>query len=361
MANVLDLFAYRNISKAIESVKTGIPNALIPAFANVKEDVLGIETTFHTLYGQRKLVRRTEYAAPAPQYTQQKVGAKGVILGSFSGHVKIEQELILRLRQINDVMAQDKAREFIARAAKDHVQRFSNNRIAHQTQLLNKGIFWYDATGKLLQSSSGAVVTVDMGIPAGHLNQLGGIIAASWATTTTDIFLHVERIKRDAVQATGRPLKHAFYGLNIPGYIYKNDSFKHYFQHNPQFYSAFAMNPGSIPNGFMGLDWHPMRDTFYEQEDDTITQLWDVDTVTFTPEITEDVYTHFDGSVLVPTTIGIGTSIEEMVATTKLVHGIYGFALFEATSSLVGKLIYGDNMIPMWKNPLDIWIADVTP
>lgn len=356
-----DIFSYRNISQAVEAVKTGIPEQFPGEFVKITENVIGNETTFHNFYGQRKGVRRIEYAGPAPMYSQQKVGQKGLILSSFAGKVQIEQELVLRLRQVNDTMAMDRAKEFLKRANDDHLQRFRNNRIMHWTQLVAYGIYWYDSTGDLKQSSSGAVATVDMGVPAGNKNQISAIIGASWATDTTDIFLHVEKIKQKAIRATGRPLKHAFYGLNIPGYIYKNASFKHYFQHNQQYLTAFAGDPSVIPNGFLGLQWHKMSDAFYEDQDDTVTGLFPDDQVTFTPAIDRDVYTMFEGSVVVPTKIGIGADLDHALESSKIEYGMYGFCNMKVESALTADLVYGDNFCPMWKNGLDMYIADVTP
>lgn len=365
MASLQDLFAFRNISKAIDVVKGGIPALFPPAMETITEKVLGNETTFHTHYGQRKLITRTEYAAPAKVYNQQKIGQKGIVLSSFAGKVQVEQELVLRLRQENDLLAQDRAKDVIARATTDFVQRFKNNRIAHFTQLLSKGVFWYGATGALQQSSSNAVVTVDMGVPAINQNQLNGIISASWATASTDIYTQMVNLKKTAVQTTGRPLKYAFYGANIPGYIFKNDSFKYYFNYNPQYFQAFTNNPGEIPNGFMGLDWRPMQNTFYttgESGTDTVVELFAGDQVTFTPEIDSDVYTMYEGSVVVPTKMGIGAGdLDIALQSSEVKYGMYGFSKFTYESSLNAELIYGDTFAPMWKSPLDMYIADVTP
>ncbi len=363
---IQDLFAFRNISESIEKVKSGIPKCFPSAMETITENVIGNETTFHTFYGQRKLVQRAEYASPAKVYAQQKVGAKGLVLAFFPGQVAIEQELILRLRQVNDVMAQDRAKDFIARASVDHVQRFKNNRIAHMTQLLSKGVLWYDSSGNLQQTSSGAAVTVDMGIPAGNQNQVGGIIDASWGTAGTNIYQHIVNLKKKAIQQTGRPLVHAFYGNNIAGYIYSNTSFKYYFQFNPQYYQAFANNPGVIPDGFMGLQWHPMNEAFYVTEanasTDTVTELWDGDQVTFTPEITRDVYTLFEGSVAVPTQIGIGgADLSIALENTEVKYGMYGFSKFEVGSAMTASLVYGDTMMPMWKSEYDMYIVDTVP
>ena len=359
MAAIQDIFAFRNISKAIESVKTGIPDRLPPAFNTIKEDVLGNETTYHTFYGERRLVQRTEYGAPSRATSQKPIGQKPLILASFASHILIEQELLLRLRQVNDVLAQNRAKDFIAKACVNHKKRYDNNRVAHQTQMLAKGAYWYDAQGNLLQSSSGAVVTVDFGVPAANKNQLNGIIGTSWADAAADIFLDIEQIKQRQVKATGRPVKFAFYGLNVPGYIYKNTSFKQYFQFNPQYFQQFAQNAGAIPDGFAGIDkWFPMRDTFFEDEAGTQAALWGDDVCTFTPDIDSDVYTLYEGSVICPTDMGVSKNVDGAFSNSEIVYGQGGYSVYLVDPVGV-KVVLFDNVMPTWKNPLDMNIATV--
>lgn len=360
MANIQDIFSFRNISTAIESVKTGIPDRLPSVFNTITEKVFGNETTYHKFFGQRKLVQRTEYGAPSKGYSQNPVTQQPVILTSFNAHVTVEQELLLRLRNVNDLMAQQKAMDFIERKARELKTRFENNRIAHKIQMLRKGAYWYDSSGNLLQSSSGAVATVDFGVPAGNQGQVSSCISATWATTSTNIYGDIIALDKKAIQATGRPLKHFFYGNAIPTYIYKNDSFKHYFQFNPQYFQAFANKPGYIPDGFMGKTWHHMGDVFFENESGTVVQGWDDDILAMTPEIDSDVYTMFEGSKIVPTGMGVQTGETVNLGNTELVHGIHGYSVMTVDPIQV-KLIIGDEGMPVWKNAADLYIADVVP
>lgn len=361
MANIKEVFSFRNISKAMEAVKTGIPDRLPSVFNTITEKVWGNETTYHQFYGQRKLVQRTEYGAPSKPYAQNKVDQQPLILTSFKGHAVVDQELLVNLRQVSSLAYQEKALDFITRKAKELKTRFENTRIAHKVQMLRKGKYWYNAAGDLLQSASGAAFdAVDFGVPAGNQGQISGIIDASWATDTTNIYQHIVNIDNKAVQTTGRPLVHAFYGKSIPGWIYKNASFKHYFQFNPMYYQAFANKPGTIPDGFMGKIWHPMSDVFWENEAGSIVQGWDDDVVTFTPEIDSDIYTLYEGSEIVPKTMGVQMGDIISMDNSELVHGMHGYSVQNVDPFQI-KLIIGDTSMPVWKNGLDLYIADVAP
>lgn len=360
MANIREIFSYRNISAAIEAVKTGIPDRLPDVFNTITEDVIGNETTYHKFYGMRKLANRTEYTAGAKHYASNKVDQQPVILTSFKGFVNVQDELLIPLRDENSLSVQKNGKNFIERKVRELKTRFENNRIAHKVQLLRKGAYWYSNEGVLLQSSSGSVDTVDFAVPAGNQGQIGGIIGASWATDTTDIYQHIVNLKKKAIQATGRPLKHAFYGTSIASWIFKNASFKYYFQHYPMFQQAFATKPGEIPNGFMDLEWHAMGDVFWENEAGSVVQGWDDDVVTFTPEIDRDVYTHFMGSEVIPTSMGVQVGEEISTANTAVVYGMHAYSI-QTVDPLSIKLIVADNSMPVWKNGLDMYIADVAP
>lgn len=361
MAALQDIFAFRNISKAIDIVATGIPDVLPAEFNSVKEDVYGIETTYHEFFGERRIVGRTEYGAPSRASSQKKIGQKPIRLLSMAEHILIEQELLMRLRQPNDLLAQDRARTFLARSVKDQVTRLANTRTAHQVQMLAVGKFWYDLQGKLLQTSSGSVgPVIDFGIPTNNTGQLNGLIDVTWANPAANIFQHIEKLKRKQKQATGRVIENCYYGINIPQYIYLNTSMKQYFNFNPIYYQAFSQNSGSIPSGFLGIkNWIPIRDAMFETEGETsIVQLSLDDTATFAPAITSDVYTLYEGSMLCPTRMGVAPQGDGFLAASEVKYGVGGYAI-EMPDPVGAKMVMFDNMMPTWKAPLDLNIAQV--
>src|SRR4051812_42184975 len=123
MATLEELFSYRNISEAIEATSTGIPDPLPPAFSTIKEQVIGNETTYHTKYGERRLVSRVEYASPSKAVSQKKIGQKPLILTSFANNVLLEANQYVRLRELSSLaplMAKRDANEFIKKVVLDH-------------------------------------------------------------------------------------------------------------------------------------------------------------------------------------------------------------------------------------------------
>lgn len=362
MASLTELFSIRNISRTIERVKGGIPDREPAVFKrpDLTEQVIGNETTFHTRYGERRLVARTEYGAPSRATTAKKVGQQSLVINSYSTHVLVQQLLLLRLREVGGLMAQKEAADFVTAMAKDHATRYTNNRLASRVQMIGYGKFWYDINGNLLQSSSGATLTEDLGVPAVNLNQCDGIIDATWSNVATNIYTQIVKLQKRQVQTTGRPLKHAFYDTTIPGLIYANTSFKFYFQFNPQYYKAMTDTPGVIPDGFMNMDWHNMGECMFEKEDETVAQLFPTNGLTLTPDITPDVYSRFEGSLLVPkgTVAQAYPTWEAALANAELVHGIGGYSTL-VLEPLSAKLVMVDNFSDVWKNPKDLVIPTV--
>lgn len=364
MASILDILGWRNISASVQKVETGIPNRLPPAFTSTREDVLGDRTTYVTFRGERRTARRGEYAAPSRARTLRPVGEQSVTLLHFPEHFKLRQELVLRLRNPNDLLAQQLAQREIARHGADFRTLFDNTRVVAMTMMLSKGKIWFDANGDILPSATGVDLTVDYSVPAANTGQLGGIIAASWAVATTDIVGHIEAVRVKMKRTTGRDLKHAFYGQNIPGYLFKNDTIKAYWQYNPAMYQQFASSPSVIPNGFAGLEWHRMSDAFFADNSDALPDvtnlIWDADQVTFTPEIDRNVYTLFEGSIAAPKSFGIAATADGALDNFEVVYGMGGYAVPEVDPVGI-KVVQFDTMFPAWKVPDDLYLADVTP
>ena len=360
MAAIQDILSWRNISESIVKVETGIPDRLPPAFSTVKEQVSGDRTTWVTFRGQRQLARRGEYATPSKSRTRRPIGEQSATCLHFPEHIKIQHELHLRLRNPNDLLAQKMARDLLARAGADHRTLFDNTRIAVTTLMLSLGYCYFDEDGTVLPSSSGAGLTLDYGIGANNRNQLNGIIDTSWDNPTAPIIQHITNIKIKNRQNTGRETKHAFYGKNIANYLFTNNTLKTYWQFNSKMYESFAADPGMIPKGFAGLEWHPMGDTFFDDSTDTVQQIWDNDQVTFTPEIDRNVYTLFEGSLVAPV-YGAPTISGDLlgaVSNFQEVFGMGGYCVPEVDP--VGlKYVMFDTFIPVWKNELDMFIADV--
>ena len=205
--------------------------------------------------GTNKTAKIAQRGSPGRPLNVSGLSRRPEVLLHSGNTIEIKADVMLNLKNPRTGMDEELARGEISRQVRETVVLSANLRTQAITSLFGLGKIWYDANGDALASSSNAVVTVDPGIPANNLNQLNGLITASWATTSTPIVSNITTISRQGlVNAKGRtgPIKHAVYGQKIFQYIYDNTEAQAYLARMPGGQQAFAK--GVIPQGFAGID-----------------------------------------------------------------------------------------------------------
>jgi len=340
-----------------QTVTRGIPNYIPPSFFNVTRRVVGNVVKYKKVAGSRKLAREVQYGAPSVLATKTGVSAASASLIHSFEHVQYDYLMLQNLQDANGVV-QAQAVDEIYRQNADFVEEFNSLRTASVVSLLANGKIWFDGDGQMLFSSSGAVNTIDFSVPANNQNQLNGIIAASWATATTDIQGQIQAIKRNSLETTGYELRHAFYGINIPSYLTTNNSINKYLSGNPSLQNKLY-GGGEIGDGFQGLTWHPVYSSFGTDANGTVREFVGPDSVTFTPDPTPDWYEFVEGSMGVPRTVDVMTGPPN-ANTFDTVYGKFGYAV--PTHDPIGiKQYSGDTFLPLCKVGGALYIADVTP
>jgi hypothetical protein len=121
------------------------------------------------------------------------------------------------------------------------------------------------------------------------------------------------------------------------------------------------LNSGEIPDGVLGLSWHPMYEGFYEDSSATNQDLWSADTVTFTPDPGEgDWWRLYEGSVMVPKSLNVAGQGAAALDNCEVAYGMGGYGFVER-SPIAVVMNYFDTQLPALQNPDAIYIADVTP
>lgn len=353
-----DVLGYVYLGGLVESVKTGIPNVLPPEFMKVNRQVMGDSIRYTRVTGTRRLAKRVEYGAPAYKDSLSSVGEFDVkMLHSFS-FIQLPKLAYDRLRSYSSY-ENDQGKQELLRQTEQFVAKYNNLRIAAVTSVVANGKIWFDSSGNLLPTSSGAAVTIDYGMSANHLNQLNGIIAASWATASTDIALHITNLQSQALQDTGYKLTKAFYGKNIPSYLATNNFFNDWLIRNPAAQTAW-LSSRKVPSGFMELEWIPVHSAFFEDSSGTNQTFFGADQVTFTPDVDQTWYEVGEGSYGVPTSFNPTSNLQAAMGSLENVYGMFSYALPEH-NPLTANLFHGDTFLPIIKNPDVMYIADVTP
>ena len=344
--SIEQILGYVPLTKAVEKVKAGVPRTLPPAFyARPKADqVLGDKALNIAYSGTRKVARLAPYGSPPRQITQLPREAQPVVLLHSIENLPFKQELFLQLRNLEDYTVQRMAATEIAFQASQAGMRFVNLETTAVHMMLANGKLWFDASGNLLPSSSGADLTIDYGVPAGNQNQInwnggGNIIDASWGTSTTKIVSHIKKIKRAAVLLTGYPLKYAIYGANIPEYLALNGTFQNYLRYHPQFREQFV-DAAEIADGTLGLTWIDGSNLFFDDDSGTTQQIVQDDGIIFCPDVADNrAYTIHEGSYPVPKSLTMAQDVESMLANFEIQYGPFGYAMMNPPSQIIG--VYG--------------------
>jgi hypothetical protein len=281
----------------------------------------------------------------------------------------------MQLQSEDSPVRQDMGRQTIARNLVDFGLRFRNLRVSCVYSIFRYGAIYFDALGNLLPNATGAFYTLSFGVPVGNTGQLdilgeGAIIDASWATVGTGIITHIREIRHAARVKTGYPIRHAFYGANIPGYLLSNTQISGLIVANPQLQQAIAMAPSEIPQGLLGLQWHPMDDAFYVAGAGTTAiggdatgtpQGWSNDDgIVFTPDPSPDWWGFIEGTFPVPTTCDIVSGMEAALGSFTQAQGAFSYAKVGHNPPGIEHFA-GDTFLPLLKNPWAVFLADVVP
>jgi hypothetical protein len=359
---VEELLSYTALGRVITSVRRGIPDPLPPEFrgkaGGTRQEYRGNGVRSVVVKGTRRTAQRTEYGSPAVRRAQLPIEAKEFkMLHSFHELQPFDWLLLEKLRSYTEYEQRGAAQE-VTRQMEGFADLFENLEVASVLHAIVKGHIYFDANGNLLPTSSGNTLDVNYGIPANNQNQLNGIIAASWATAGTDIAGDIREIKKRALQETGYQLKYAFYGSNIPGYLYSNTQMKEFLVRTPDWQTKYSST--NEIGMFLDLIWVPIWMAFYEDSAGTVQDVAIADNVVFTPEPTVDWYEWMVGSYGVPKNFNPSMSAAAALGDIQEVYGRFAYAVPDHNPPCV-RPYAGNTWLPAIKVPEVVYIADVVP
>lgn len=357
--NIQDILGWKQLTGMIRETKSGIPDPLPAGFRSLRKNVIGDASSYIKRTGQRRTARQTMYGTEARNTVLKEVGSRDVKLIHFFESTTLPMLTYQTLRQPESYERQDMAEQEVNEQVAQFAQRFDNSEIAACQMVLNGGLIYFDGDGNLLPSSSGAVLTIDFGIPANNLNQLNGNISASWATTSTNIPRDLRNIRKQAISDHGYPLKYAFYGMKIPDYINANTLIQPFLIRQREM-NRQVLESNDIPQGLMDFTWIPVYESFWEDQDGTNRFVFGDDTIIFTPEPDRNWWEIQDGSYLVPMTFDIVGADAAAANAFKMEFGrfSYGQAI---RNPVTAQIFNGNTFMPILKNPNVVYAADVTP
>lgn len=363
---IQNVLGNRNLLGLVDAILPGLPTGHLPPgllSTAVRRGVQGNTGTYFKQDGAQKTARHTAYGGVSRLRTVSGLAEQPVVLLSPKESIDLKAHSLINLLSPEGGVQRMGEAE-VARQVKECMTLTQNFRIAAITAMFGlEGHIYLDGDGNLLPSSSNAVIDVDAGIPAGNLDQLGGIIGTTWATNTTDIIGDVLAIHQLAVQTSGRPLVHAIYGKNIATYLLTNDKVKELINNTPQLALNVATGGASIiPQGLFGLTWWPGYMGFFRDNDGTVRAPIGDDTIVFLPETDSGWFEIVEGTEPVPMA-GFGSPGADLSAVLSNVEqrqGQYAYS-YGQLDPVGAKMVYGDTFLPVIKSPESVFVADVVP
>ncbi len=361
-----ELLSGRNLTKMVQEIKSGLPLAVPEAALNPTDMVSGNTFEYLKVDGNRDLARIIARGSPARRVSHQGVSLQNVTMLDTSESQAFNGDSLLNLVDMEaPEQKQLKGEQEIARQTTFFKKRQVNLlQVSVQHMMFNFAIH-VDEGGNILPNSTGAMVSADAGIPDGQLTQLdilgaGDIIDASWATAATDIVTQIFNIVQGMLHLGGWQITEAYYGKNIPGYIFGNDTAKEWINRNPTL-SAQAFARNEVPAGFQSLNWHNAANAFYIDAAGTVQTFVGDDEITFTPTISDDWWRFAYGSNLIPTgAMSRGADANDMLKQLEEVIGPYSYAEM-LTNPVRIEQYAGVTWMPMIASTKAVCKGDVTP
>jgi len=359
MAKTLEqILGYKTLTGIMQSPLGGVPSVWDERFFTTTKEIDGDTADMIVVNATRQNAPTVAYGSASRRVNPEVVsGRSGKCIHSFYNMVH-KTSTLTALRNMDDANQQRKAQQYIDMQTVEARRRGENLRISALNSIFRYGALYIDANGNLLPSSSGAAMTVDMQVPTNNKNQCNSAISASWATAGTDILGNLSNIKKAAVQNSGRQIRRAYYGSDIPKYLRGNTDIKAMMTSDSAMSASLRQN--KIPAGFgiEGIEWIPLDVAFFVDSENVVREWFPSDFIVFTPEVDQSWYEMQEGSYLVPGDINTASDAQEALASMETVYGMGSYAKLDHDPVSL-KQYFFDTFLPVLRDPAAVYLADV--
>lgn len=356
-----ELLGYVPLTKAVKVSLDELPKPLPSVFYDRVVNVPGDSFRRFLISPTRKTARKSTRGAPPRRITRTGISAQDVKILSSKEEIAAGPEIFALFHPIEsyEPIVYSAANE-LKRQSLDAAVRIRNLETASIQSAVANAKLWFSVDDEILGTSSGAVDTIDLLVPAG--NFLTSTV--DWSSPSADIVTYLDNILTFMmINGGGRRPTMAIYGKNVMGYLSNNTSFQQYLARNPE-YNQYYVNNRQIKSGTLGLEWVRAQDSYYQKEDGTFVEQFPVDQITFMPDPTE-VYELKYGSEPVPTQFmaygGSGDLATMIQQNSTWVYGPYQYALWQGYPTMEVVIVNGTNFFPDFTVPGAVWIVDTKP
>jgi hypothetical protein len=394
--NLESILGSRNLIGMIQSVMGRCPEDLLPPeMYKTSRSVEGNRGTYFKVKGTRQTARIAQYGGPSRARELPGVSEEPVTLIHAFEHcvhaAALLQNLVAEKQDSPDAeIKQRLGLQTITRQIQVFGDLFTNLRISAIYSALALGKIYWDATGNLLPTSSGAIYTVDYEIPtdtstypetpypnvgtfAAVFQNAAAGLNVGWNTNdgttgkgTADIQGQIIQLKNLARQRTGYPITHAYYGKSVLGYINNNRITQQVLTGSARYAEAAMMT--EIPDGTFGIKkWYPVAEAFFTKsattqvlgspEEANIAEWFPAAQITFTPDPSPEWWEVLEGTYPVPSAFNITKDMMGQLTSLKQVAGAFSYATLQDDPPSV-KHLAGDTFLPIIKVPGAVYIIN---
>ncbi|MEI6178804.1 MAG: hypothetical protein WCS43_18070 [Verrucomicrobiota bacterium] len=367
---IQEILASRNLIGRVVDIVNGVPEDILPkGFLTANRTTEGDRGEYLRVAGTRQTSTISRYGSPAKDVAPIGIGSTPVkLLHSFETFSHDPTVLNLLIEETGTgLVRQQMAKETINRQLDIFGQRFRNLRISAVMSALTTGGIAFDSSGNLLppDSSSGlinssAAWSINFGVPSGNTAQLNvfgtGNLLTNWKAATPNILGQLKAVKKAGRKLTGHPITHAFYGVNIPGYIAADPVLQSIIRGSQRV--AEEAITAEIPSSVGNLKWFPIDQAFFVDQAGVAKDWAGDDVIVFTPDPSTDWWEVIEGTYPVPRSIQLANDLGAVLGNLQQVAGPFSYA--QVTTNPVSLQHFaGDTFLPIIKNPAAVFIAKV--
>lgn len=366
--SVSDILAPKQILKVVSRVKPALTTLSSLFGFNIggsNRVQFGGRHFFYDVFNRSRAVAGGRAPGQASDLiTPQKVGEVIGVFPRAAETMALTYEDIHNRRRIGGPVNElDSAGErYITRQEMYLGERFANL-IEFQTAAMLRGSYVFVQNGdRLHHDFTGSGTTINFRIPSGNLDQLnmlggGNLIAASWATASTDIPAHLFNINSAMIQLTGYALKHCFCKSDVWQYVLNNTKVAAQGGTSNVVFERIAQdadgNFTAVLRSIPWLQWHIIEHGLEVGTSGTYTDLIEDDHIAFAPDPSPEWCEYLEGSEIVVEGPGVGAAKGEQ-------FGFYPYA-YPMHDPAGWNLAAVHNGMPALYVPAAIAYADVTP
>lgn len=216
------------------------------------------------------------------------------------------------------------ARE-IARQTAHFRQRHTTLKQLIVAKILTDGaVYWNRQTGVVSESGGTAKQTIEFGVSSANQTDLGGEITMNISNASFDFWGLFAYMDDTSASNNAAPVTDIWVHTTAKEHIRNNTQFQKWAAHAGM--DAQAVLRGDMIEGMFGKTWHFVGQK-YTDESGTKRNYIPTSKLIATPSPADrSWYEAANGATLVPTTLGMGGSVEEMLRSVSTVYGPFSYA-----------------------------------